>query len=248
MQSEPITTIVVGSRLRARHTTLCDRVCQWLAGGRWFSLGPPVSSTNKTNRHDITEILLKVVLNTIKQKNNKQLGIILLNYEISANQEPLENGKFYIDQWVDGLERVHCVIKLSHIFTLHVHAYQNCVRNAACFSVLFILYCPFSFLSCFSKLSILDCPFSFLCVVLIAPSVFSPVSLCCLNCPFGFLSCFSVLSWLSLRFSLMFLCVVLIVPSVFSPVSLCCLDCPFGFLTGFSVLSWLPLRFSLLFI
>jgi hypothetical protein len=76
---------------------------------------------------------------------------------------------------VDGLERVHCVIKLSHIFTLHVHAYQNCVRNAACFSVLFILYCPFSFLSCFSKLSILDCPFSFLCVVLIAPSVFSLV-------------------------------------------------------------------------
>ena len=26
-----------------------------------------VSSTNKTNRHDITEILLKVALNTIKQ-------------------------------------------------------------------------------------------------------------------------------------------------------------------------------------
>jgi hypothetical protein len=29
----------------------------------------------------------------------------------------------------------------------------------------------------------------FLCVVLIVPSVFSPVSLCCLDCPFGFLSC-----------------------------------------------------------
>jgi hypothetical protein len=27
---------------------------------RWFSPGPPVSSTNKTDRHDITEILLKV--------------------------------------------------------------------------------------------------------------------------------------------------------------------------------------------
>jgi len=27
----------------------------------------PVSSTNKTDRHDITEILLKVVLNTISQ-------------------------------------------------------------------------------------------------------------------------------------------------------------------------------------
>jgi hypothetical protein len=35
--------------------------------GRWFSPGPPVSATNKTDRHDITEILLKVALNTIKQ-------------------------------------------------------------------------------------------------------------------------------------------------------------------------------------
>jgi hypothetical protein len=33
--------------------------------GRWFSPGTPVSSTNKTDRHDIVEILLKVALNTI---------------------------------------------------------------------------------------------------------------------------------------------------------------------------------------
>ena len=33
--------------------------------GRWVSLGTPVSSTNKTDRHYITEILLKVALNTI---------------------------------------------------------------------------------------------------------------------------------------------------------------------------------------
>ena len=30
-----------------------------------FFLGTPVSSTNKTDHHDITEILLKVALNTI---------------------------------------------------------------------------------------------------------------------------------------------------------------------------------------
>ena len=35
------------------------------ATGRWFSLDAPVYSTNKTDRHDITEILLKVALNTI---------------------------------------------------------------------------------------------------------------------------------------------------------------------------------------
>ena len=41
------------------YTTLCDKVDQW------FSLGTPVSSTNKTDRHDIIEILLNVALNTI---------------------------------------------------------------------------------------------------------------------------------------------------------------------------------------
>jgi hypothetical protein len=35
------------------------------ATGLWFSPGIPVSGTNKTARHDIAEILLKVVLNTI---------------------------------------------------------------------------------------------------------------------------------------------------------------------------------------
>ena len=51
--------------VRARCTTLCDKICQWLVTGRWFSAGPLVSSTNKTDRHDISEILLKVELNTI---------------------------------------------------------------------------------------------------------------------------------------------------------------------------------------
>jgi hypothetical protein len=35
------------------------------AAGQWFSLGSLVYSTNKTDRHDITEILMKVALNTI---------------------------------------------------------------------------------------------------------------------------------------------------------------------------------------
>jgi hypothetical protein len=41
----------------------------WLAAGQWFSLGPQVFTTNKTDRQNITEILLKVALNTIKQTN-----------------------------------------------------------------------------------------------------------------------------------------------------------------------------------
>jgi len=55
--------------IRARCTTLCDKVCKWLATGRWFSPSPPVSSSNKTDRHDATEILLKVALNIIKPTN-----------------------------------------------------------------------------------------------------------------------------------------------------------------------------------
>jgi hypothetical protein len=46
-------------------TTVCDKVCQWLAAALWFSPDTPVSSTNKTDHHDVIEILLKVALNTI---------------------------------------------------------------------------------------------------------------------------------------------------------------------------------------
>jgi hypothetical protein len=41
-------------------------VYQLLAHGPWFSPGTPASSTTKSGRHDIAEILLKVVLNTKK--------------------------------------------------------------------------------------------------------------------------------------------------------------------------------------
>ena len=46
-------------------TTLCDKVCQWLAAGRFIFPGTPVSSTNKPDGHDIAEILLKVALNNV---------------------------------------------------------------------------------------------------------------------------------------------------------------------------------------
>jgi hypothetical protein len=48
-----------------------NKVYQLLANGRWFSPGTLASSTTKTGRHDIAEILLKVVLNTINQIKNK---------------------------------------------------------------------------------------------------------------------------------------------------------------------------------
>jgi hypothetical protein len=42
-------------------TILCNKVCQWLPTGLWFLPRTPVSSTNKTDRRDIREILLKMV-------------------------------------------------------------------------------------------------------------------------------------------------------------------------------------------
>ena len=62
MQWVHITTNVV----RSNHAhgggvldaTLCDKVCRWLMVGRWFSPGTPVSSTNKPDRHNKTEISL----------------------------------------------------------------------------------------------------------------------------------------------------------------------------------------------
>ena len=45
-----------------------DKVYQLLVRGRWFSPGTPASSTTKTGRHDIAEILLKVAVNTKKLK------------------------------------------------------------------------------------------------------------------------------------------------------------------------------------
>ena len=53
-------------------TLLCEKACQWLAAGQWFSLGTMVSSTNKPDRHDIAEIFLKVALKTITRNPEKR--------------------------------------------------------------------------------------------------------------------------------------------------------------------------------
>jgi hypothetical protein len=42
------------SRTGVLDTTICDKVCQWL------SPGIPVSSTNKIDYNDTTEVLLKM--------------------------------------------------------------------------------------------------------------------------------------------------------------------------------------------
>ena len=71
MQSVPITTKVVslnpahGEVYPIQHNVIKFVSDLRQVGG--FSPGTPISSTNKTDRYGITEILLKVVINTINQ-------------------------------------------------------------------------------------------------------------------------------------------------------------------------------------
>ena len=58
-----------------------DKVYQLLAHGRWFSPGTPASSTTKTGRYDIAEILLKVALNTKKSNQIKSNHFLLENHD-----------------------------------------------------------------------------------------------------------------------------------------------------------------------
>ena len=63
--------------------------------GLWFSPGTLVSSTNKTDHHDITEILLKVELNTIKSNQsiilNVRLVVDLFSYLIKIFLKKYKN-------------------------------------------------------------------------------------------------------------------------------------------------------------
>ena len=63
-----------------------DKAYQLLAYGRWFSPGTPAASTTKTGRHDISEILLKVALNT----KNLIKSIITVYWSLSGNSFPVK--------------------------------------------------------------------------------------------------------------------------------------------------------------
>ena len=95
-----------------RFSFLLD-VCHWLATGWWFSPGTPVSSTYKT------EILLKVVLNTINQTNQLQLHVCIL--------KPVMFICNYLARWSSCLENSKLrsslvyITKLLFLFWLQTH-------------------------------------------------------------------------------------------------------------------------------
>ena len=96
--------------IKARCTKLCDEVCQWLATGRWFSPGPPVSSTNQADRHHITSILLKVALNTIKQTNKQT------NSKQTHARTPIRNGWMCPTCYLSFISYIpcfYCIMKID---------------------------------------------------------------------------------------------------------------------------------------
>ena len=69
----------------ARIAVASDKVYQLLAHDRWFSPGTPPSSTTKTGRHEIAEILLKVALNT-KHQIKSHINIYICIYITPTQQ------------------------------------------------------------------------------------------------------------------------------------------------------------------
>ena len=78
-----------------------DKVYQLLAHGRWFS---PASSTTKTGRHDIVEILLKVALNTINQSNQPKSNRNMVEIRVITklpNSEQSYKGKVKTHKYIN---------------------------------------------------------------------------------------------------------------------------------------------------
>ena len=58
--SPPMLGVRILLRRDVLDITICDKVCQWLTAGQWFSPDTLVTSTNKTDCHDITGCKVKI--------------------------------------------------------------------------------------------------------------------------------------------------------------------------------------------
>ena len=106
MQPVTITTNIVSSNPthgKVNSIQHCYKVCQWLATCRWLSFDSPVSSTNKTDSHDMAGILLKMVLNTIT--------LILDWYEAACGI------------WGTSITGVTC--ELPYTMNIYIHIYDD---------------------------------------------------------------------------------------------------------------------------
>jgi hypothetical protein len=126
-------------------TTLCDKVCQWLATGRWFSL---ISSTNKNDCHDIAEILMKMALNTISQtpslSHDKRYSMILSCHD-EGNDLQINTVILFVIYSLKFVYYWYCVVFL---FCLS----SSCVPYVDSFPVLYFFECPSVFSNVYLEL------------------------------------------------------------------------------------------------
>ena len=85
-------------------------VIQWLATRQWY---PTVSSINKTDRHNITEILLKVALNTKPIIENSQFP--------SPSPRKLLSKEYYT-----LAEKIYPRCVCGHLFEDAIHFFLEC--------------------------------------------------------------------------------------------------------------------------
>jgi hypothetical protein len=76
-----------------------------LAQGRWLSPGTPASSTTKTGRHDIAEILLKVALNTKNSNSNSFYNVklyLINNHDHMTVMTVLLSMVYRVEPWASN--------------------------------------------------------------------------------------------------------------------------------------------------
>ena len=102
-------------------TTVRDKACQCLATGHWFSPGYPVSSTNTTDHHDIPEILLKVVLNTLTLTLPPSLAVLVSSLSLTVSRaNSLKQLYMYWHSDTLFSFQVACLVEKQHITILWV--------------------------------------------------------------------------------------------------------------------------------
>ena len=78
-----------------------------IKAGRWFFPVTPVSSTNKTDHHDITDILLKVALTTITLTSTLKCMIVKVLLFVGTNFRCFYKMHWSMDSWIRGFYKIH---------------------------------------------------------------------------------------------------------------------------------------------